>query len=111
MEREVIQSVGFRNTKKDPSHQFCWDRILKYPAVPPGLTRPSPRPLYAYVHMLTFDDGGPSLRLTYRAVPFGSLSGVHSSPRFLPCFQLPRLSVKETNRRLLTRPHRFMGVL
>ena len=44
---------------------------------------------FAYFHMLTFVDGGSSLRLAYlEDDPFGSLSGVHSSPRFLRRFQL-----------------------
>ena len=63
-------TVGDRK-KSCPCKNVCWDRIVKtYPVVPPGLTRPSTRPLCAYHHMPAFVYGEPPPSPILRRTPF-----------------------------------------
>ena len=52
----MIYTPSFYGTKKSCPSVICWDRNY-IPAVPPGLTRKLPRPLFAYYHMQTFVHG------------------------------------------------------
>ena len=91
-----------------PKQIPCWDR-MENPAVPPGLTHRL-RPLCAYQHTLTFDNGAPRSGAYTQGIPLSGCPRKSIGPILFCRDYSTRGSLGEKVDGLLTLPQRFIAV-